>query len=132
MNIQRIASVTVAAALIMAGAVSSGCAKNGGAGNGSAGATKTGTSTDARPAVPDSARRIAEGSNRLIHRTLRDGTIYVVDGTDNRVLYHGPVQAGANIVVDPAANAITVNDQQIKFRGKLETHRMYQLFFQQT
>ena len=125
MKIQRTAAVTVLAACL----VLAGCAGNLGAGAnrddgqaGSAGAAK----------VPQDARRVAEATgSRLIHRPLREGTVYVVDGESNKVVYTGPVRANANVVVDPAANALTVNDQQVKPKSKLEVGRTYQLYFRQ-
>jgi hypothetical protein len=125
MQIQRIAAVTVLALTLAA----TGCSNSGG------GASKrddtTGGSASAKK-VPQDARRVAEATGgRLIHRPLREGTIYVVDGTNEKVIYSGPVRAGANVVVDPAANAVTVNDQQVKPSVRLETGHTYRLYFMQ-
>jgi hypothetical protein len=125
MKIQRMAAVTVLALALAA----TGCSNGGG------GASKrddtTGGSASAKK-VPQDARRVAEATGgRLIHRPLREGTVYVVDGTTDKVIYSGPVRAGANVVVDPAANAVTVNDQQVKPSVRLETGRTYRLYFEQ-
>lgn len=127
MKIQRIAAVTVLAACFTA----AGCASDGG---GVEGTRRDDTQAgSARPArVPEDARRVSEATgSRLVHRPLREGMIYVVDGQTNKVIYSGPVRANANVVVDPAANAITVNDQEVKSAPRLEPGRTYRLFFLQ-
>ena len=127
MKIQRFAAVTVLAACFTA----AGCANEGGGVEGTSRSDVGAGST--RPArVPEDARRVSEATgSRLIHRPLREGTIYVVDGQTNKVIYSGPVRANANVVVDPAANAITVNDQEVKGTPRLEPGRTYRLFFLQ-
>ena len=128
MKIQRIAAVSVLAACFAA----AGCANNGGGGveGTRRDDTQAGSTRPAR--VPEGARRVSEATgSRLIHRPLREGTIYVVDGQTNKVIYNGPVRANANVVVDPAANAITVNDQEVKGTPRLEPNRTYRLFFLQ-
>ena len=128
MKIQRTAAVTMLAACLAAGLSLTGCANSGGGGDGStAGDGQVGSSGGK---VPRDARRVSEATgSRLIHRPLREGTIYVTDADSNKVLYSGPVRANANVVVDPAANAITVNDQQVKSGARLETGRTYRLYF---
>ena len=125
MQIQRMAAVTVLALTLAA----TGCANSGG------GASKrddtTGGSTSSKK-LPQDARRVAEATGgRLVHRPMREGTVYVVDGDTGKVIYTGPVRAGANVVVDPAANAVTVNDQQVKPSVRLEPRHTYRLYFQQ-
>jgi hypothetical protein len=119
--IQRVAAIVVLAVCLL----TAGCQNEGGGGAGSgsgSGATK----------VPQDARRVAEATgSRLVHRTLREGTVYVQDGETGKVLYSGPVRSHANVVVDPAASAITVNDQQVKSAGKLQPGRTYRLYFKQ-
>ena len=126
MQTQRIAAVTVLALALAA----TGCAKSG------AGGSKvddtTGGSTSAGKKVPQDAHRVAEATGgRLVHRPLREGTIWVVDGETEKVIYSGPVRAGANVVVDPAANAVTVNDQQVKPSVALQPRHTYRLYFEQ-
>jgi len=124
MKIQRIAAATVLAACL----VLTGCAGNGGA----SGDDGQGGSVSASDKLPSDARRVAEATgNRIIHRPLREGTVYVVDGETNKILYKGPVRASSNVVIDPAANAITVNDQQVKPSARLQPNHTYRLYFKQ-
>jgi hypothetical protein len=123
MKIQRIAAVALLAACLGL----TGCA-----GGGASGDDGQGGSVSASDRVPSDARRVAEASgSRLIHRPLREGTIYVVDGENNKVLYKGAVRASSNVVIDPAANAITVNDQQVKPTSRLQPNHTYRLYFKQ-
>ena len=136
MKVQRFAAVTMVLAACLAGA---GCQGGGGGGGGASTGSDNAGGGGARK-VPQDARRVAEATgSRLIHRPLREGTIYVTEvqqaggGSREivRVLHSGPVRAGANVVVDPAANALTVNDQQVKSNAKLEPGKTYRLYFLQ-
>lgn len=126
MKIQRIAAMTVLGACLAAG----GCQSNNASGEDGAQA-RTGSSGGAK--VPNDARRVAEAGNgaRLIHRPLREGTVYVEDVKAGKLVYTGPVRANANVVIDPAANAVTVNDQQVKANTKLDPHGTYRMYFRQ-
>lgn len=107
-----------------------GCTNPGSGTSASTGATPA--SSDQNVKLPADARRVdaTTGAPRP-YRTLRDGTIYVQDKNTGRVIYHGPVRAYDNVVVDPKANAVTVNDQQVLSKPKLEPTHTYQLFFVQ-
>jgi hypothetical protein len=62
--------------------------------------------------VPSGAHVMAQGRDNLMFTTPSAGTVYVYDATSTRVVWSGPARAQANVVVDPAADAVTVNDQQ--------------------
>jgi hypothetical protein len=68
--------------------------------------------TAAPAGVPAGARVMAQGRDSLQFTTTGEGTVYVYDATAHRVVWSGPARARANVVVDPAADAVTVNDQQ--------------------
>jgi hypothetical protein len=90
------------------------------------------SSSGQNPRIPDNARQIARASGtRIVHRTLRDGTIYVQDKNTGRVVYRGPVRSNDNVVVDPKANAVAVNDNQVERDPKLDAHHTYVLYFVQ-
>ena len=86
--------------------------------------------------VPTSAVKVAgdEGARRFQWVSDRAGTLYVVDGTDGRLLWTGPVRQSATVVVDPTSNAILVNDQQVPTSGPdkpdLSAKHAYHLYFQ--
>lgn len=124
MKIQQLAAITVLSACIAI----CGCQNSQGGGSG----TQARTSASG-PGVPKDARRVAEAANgaRVIHRPLREGTVYVQDVKAGKVIYSGTVRANANVVIDPAANAVTVNDQQVKANTKLDPRGTYRLYFKQ-
>lgn len=123
MKIQRL----FAAAVLGVCFAATGCAQSN---TGTSGDGQVGSTGGSK--VPPEARRVSEATgSRLIHRPLREGTIYVVDGENDKILFKGPVRANSNVVVDPAANAITVNDQQVKSGATLEPRHTYRLYFKQ-
>jgi hypothetical protein len=128
MTTQRIAATTLLAASLAASLAAGGCRNSsGGAGGGSDAGGKVSATR-----IPEDARRVSESSgSRLIHRPLREGTIYVQDADTGKLIYSGRVRANSNVVVDPAANAVTVNDQQVKADRKLDPHHTYRLYFRQ-
>src|SRR5581483_12513358 len=68
----------------------------------------------ARPAdVPMAAQLRGEGTDRVTTTAARDGTIWVTDVNNNSVIYSGRVNRGDTVVVDPANNRITVNEQSV-------------------
>jgi hypothetical protein len=129
MKIQRIAA-TAALAVALAACLAAGGCQNSSKGGG--GGSDVGGKTSAK-SVPTDARRVADSSgSRLIHRPLRAGTIYVQDVDTGQLVYSGRVRADSNVVVDPAANAVTVNDQQVKADRKLDPSHKYRLYFKQS
>ena len=128
MKIQRLAATTLLAASLAAALSAGGCQNSRADGtDGGKTASASGSSK-----IPADARRVSEATGtRLIHRPLREGTIYIQDVTTGKTIYHGQVRANSNVVVDPAANAVTVNDQQVKSNPKLDPHHTYRLYFDQ-
>jgi hypothetical protein len=126
MKIQQIAAVLVLSAfLTVAGCQSNeGASPAAGSGSGSAGSGSN--------KIPDNARKLAEAKGvRVIHRTLRDGTVYVYDATAKKVAFTGPVRANANIVVDPKANVVSINDTEVNVKDKLDPGHRYAIYFVQ-
>ena len=110
-----------AAALAATGCQQPSGGKTSGGGTGSASASKT---------VPKDATRVAESaSGRLIHRAQRPGSIWVQDGATGDVVYTGQVRADSNVVVDTRADAVTVNDIQVRHAPKLNPDHRYKLYF---
>ena len=121
--------VPVVAVVVAAAALAfTGC-QNPGRGGGGASAASTAPGAGAK--LPDNARKVAEAHNgqRIIHRMLRQGTIYVQDAESGAVIHSGAVRASSNVTVDPKANAIAVNDVQVKGDPKLDPNRGYRLYF---
>jgi hypothetical protein len=103
-----VASATAAAALALAGCQTD----HSGTMHQDRTTTTMQTSMAAPSGVPSGARAMAQGRDNLMFTTAAEGTVYVYDATSRRVVWSGPARARANVVVDPAADAVTVNDQQ--------------------
>jgi hypothetical protein len=105
-----------------------GCVNPGGS---TAAKQDTGKGTfDAGKSVPADAQRVAQSSHtKLIHRAQRPESVWVKDATTEKVVYSGPVRADSNVVVDPEANVVAVNDIQVRHEGKLDPNHTYQLYF---
>lgn len=64
---------------------------------------------DRHEVVPSTAHVGAEGNERLTFTTDGPGTIYVVDESDNKLLYSGHAPGRRQVVVDPERNEIMVD-----------------------
>lgn len=96
----------------------------------SGGRRSAGTAVTAGKTIPRDATRVAENAHgRLVHRAQRPGTVWVQDATTNMVIYSGQVRADSNIVVDPKADALTINDQQVTHAPRLDPSHRYRLYF---
>jgi hypothetical protein len=118
---------TLIACVLAAAFAAAGCTNTGG----TSGSKREGKGTfDAGKAVPSDAQRVAQSSHtKLIHRAQRPENVWVEDGTTGKVIYSGPVRADSNVVVDPEANVVAVNDIAVKHAGKLDTNHTYRLYF---
>jgi hypothetical protein len=126
-NTSTITRRTLAACALTVALAAAGC-QNSGAGG--AGRRDTGSATSAGKTIPSDARQIDQKTHaRLTQRTQREGTIWIQDATANKVIYSGKVRADANVVVDPRADAVTVNDIQVKNAPHLNPDHTYKLFF---
>ncbi len=86
-----------------------------------------GCANNNRPAdVPSSAIFEAGGPDRLVYVAPTSGTLYISDRNGTALLYSGPVLSGDHIVVDPAANRVSINDQPVVSENVYrENHRIY-------
>lgn len=121
-----------------------GCQNDSGGARADAGRTQRASArveSTARPSsIPAGARLMGQGSSGLTFVTPGDGTVYLYDATDRRMVWSGPARARANIVVDPAADAVTVNDQQaganidpkLQQQTELDPSHQYQLWYATT
>jgi hypothetical protein len=78
--------------------------------------------------IPTSASRVDEGNGpRLTYSPRRDGTLYVYDADDDRVVYSGGVRADDRFSLDPADRA-TVNGRTVLGTNLNPNHR-YRIYF---
>jgi hypothetical protein len=119
---------TLIACVLAAAFAAGGCRNQGGAG----GAKREGGrgTFDAGKTVPSDAHRVAQSSHtKLIHRAQRPESVWVEDGTTGTVIYSGAVRADSNVVVDPEANVVAVNDITVRHAGRLDPNHTYRLYF---
>jgi hypothetical protein len=120
-------SRTLIACVLAATFAAAGCQNPGGT---SATKRESGRGTFAAgKTVPSDAQRVAQSSHtKLIHRALRPATVWVKDSTTGKVIYSGQVRADSNVVVDPQANVVAVNDIAVGHQGNLDPTHTYQLY----
>ena len=79
--------------------------------------------------VPTTATRVDEGTGpRLTYAPTRDGTLYVYDVDDDRVVFSTRVRQDERFVLDPDANRATLDGQTVLGTGLVPRHR-YRLYF---
>lgn len=70
-----------------------------------------------RPAdVPQSASLKTQGNDRVVYVAEDNGNVWVVNHGSNDILYSGHVRRGDRLVLDPANNRLTLNDQTVASR----------------
>ena len=79
--------------------------------------------------IPKTANRVDEGNSpRLTYSPRRDGTLYVYDYDDDKLLYSGGIRADDRFIMDPADNRATVNGRTV-LGTKLNPNHRYRLYF---
>ena len=79
--------------------------------------------------IPREAVAVEGGEGTgLRYEPARDGTIYVYDMDDDRVVYVGRVQARERFVLDPSGNRATIDGKTV-FRSDLNPRNRYRLYF---
>jgi hypothetical protein len=91
----------------------------------------SGSRGDARgmDAIPSRAARVAEGKDqRIIYTAPEDGTLYVYDTKDRKLLFSGPLYRNEEFLMVPDGNVINVNGRRAGTYN-LHTDRRYELYF---
>jgi hypothetical protein len=79
--------------------------------------------------VPTTATRVDEGSGPLLsYAPSRDGTLYIYDTDDDRVVFSTPARQDDRFVLDPDANRATLNGRTVLGTGLVPSHR-YRIYF---
>jgi hypothetical protein len=91
----------------------------------------SGSHGDARgmDSIPSRANRVAEGKDqRMIYTAPEDGTLYVYDTKDRKLLFSGPLYRNEEFQMVPDGNVINVNGRRAGTYN-LHTDRRYELYF---
>ena len=79
--------------------------------------------------IPRGAVAVEGGEGEgLRYEPSSDGTIYVYDVDEDRVVYVGRVQARERFVLDPSGNRATIDGKTV-FRSDLNPRNRYRLYF---
>lgn len=79
--------------------------------------------------IPSRADRVAEGTDqRLIYTAPTDGTLYVYDASDRKLLFSGPLYRNEEFLLNPTGNVIDVNGRKAGTYN-LHTDHRYELYF---
>jgi hypothetical protein len=82
-----------------------------------------------RPAdVPKSAALKTQGNDRVVYVAEDTGTVWIANHGTNDIVYSGPMRRGDRLVIDPADNRVTINDQTVTRRDI--GHRDRDIYFE--
>jgi ABC-type Fe3+-hydroxamate transport system substrate-binding protein len=85
-------------------------------------------SDDRRSEVPTNATLATSGNSKLSYTAATDGTVWVYDVHNDRIVYSGPIMRGDSVVVDPDRNTVTIGGRTVAERS-LAPGTMTRVFF---
>ena len=76
-------------------------------------------------AIPAAAQTMTSGTGRdmIQARAPHNGKMYVLDDTDNKIIWSGKVRTDDNLVVDPGANVVKLNNDTVSDAQLNRGHR---------
>lgn len=80
------------------------------------------------PVIPAHALMAAEGDERLAYNPSEDGTVYVYDVTDEKLVYSGDVKQDQIVVVDPGDNRVSVDERTVSEQD-MDAGNVHRIFF---
>ena len=86
---------------------------------------------EARHDVPAGATVVKEGHEPLLFQAPGDGTVWVYNASDNRLVYTAGVRAGQNVAVDPDHDFVTVDGKKV-VDMKMDDFDKHQILFSQS
>ena len=89
-------------------------------GGGLAGVGCTGTG---RGAIPADAQELGSGTGQVSTTALKTGKVWVLDQTDNALVWSGQARRGDRIVVDPRAEKVIVGGENVADRNLSSDHK---------
>jgi hypothetical protein len=79
--------------------------------------------------IPPTAQLMTEGSGELAYKAPHDGTIYVYDTRDDRLIYSGKVEHGQLVTVNPKSDAVSLDSKKV-FEGNLRGGNNRTIYFE--
>ena len=87
-----------------------------------------GCASRGKASIAEGARLVKSGTGGVEYTAKSAGTVYVLDGNDNRLLALGGIRPGQTARTDPAKGEITINDKVITQHVISDRHQ-YQIYF---
>jgi hypothetical protein len=89
----------------------------------------SGCNPDRDPAIPTGAAQVTEGNDHLSYTAAHDGTVYLYDKTDGKLLYTGMMSKGQRIEVDSGQeNHVLIDGKVVQTKTLMGGHD-YRVFF---
>jgi hypothetical protein len=83
---------------------------------------------DARNDVPATASLVKEGHEPLMFQAPSDGTVWVYNASDHRLVYSGSLRLGQTVNVDPDHDFVTVDGRKV-LDTKMDDFDKHQILF---
>jgi hypothetical protein len=78
--------------------------------------------------IPADAVMMSEGTGAVASRSSNDGTVYVYDASDDRIIYQGAVEKNQLVSLDPDKNRLVIDGKTVTEKGINGGHR-HKIFF---
>jgi hypothetical protein len=85
--------------------------------------TSTGCSARARAGIPVEAERVAEAKGELVYQVPAGGEAYVLDASDNKMVWSGHLREGETLTVQPEADRVAIDLQSVAEPDLNQNHR---------
>ena len=82
-----------------------------------------GCADSGRGAVPNDAEKLGQGRGDLVATAARNGTVWVVDDTDNKLIWEGEANREDRIAIDTEGNRVTRNGKTVAERNLKPDHK---------
>ena len=80
--------------------------------------------------VPAGAQLLVQGDQQLSYSAQRDGTVYVYDANDRKLLYSGQIEKGQTIAIDPDEDKVMV-DNRLVLEKDIHAGNRHRIYFQE-
>jgi hypothetical protein len=85
--------------------------------------TSGGCSARARAGIPVEAERVAEAKGELVYQVPAGGEAYILDVSDNKIVWSGHLREGETLTIQPEADRVAVDLQSVAEPDLNQNHR---------
>ena len=76
-----------------------------------------------RAGIPVEAERVAEGKGELVYNATHGGEAYVLDDSNNKIIWSGLLRDGDALAIEPAGNRVRIGPQTVAEPNLDKDHR---------